>query len=201
MYSYIFDIGGVLIIYEYRKIVEALHEKTGCEISKIEELFKLERIYPVETGKISGHEFYNNYVVPIMPSLSYEEWIQNFVDNSYLNRPGMELLLELKNKGRDVYLLSNLADFHKIAMERTVPGLFDICKRNFLSYELGYHKPEAEIYKAVCEAIGAKPETCVFFDDMKENVEGAKKVGLIGIQFSNQEIASIRKRVEELDSF
>lgn len=199
MYSYIFDIGGVLIIYEYEKLLDYLSQKTGCEISKIEEMFQFDHIYEVETGRISGQEFYNRYVLPIMPGLSYEEFIQSYVDCSYVNTSGMELLMELKNKGRDVYLLSNLADFHKIAMERRAPGIFDICKRNFLSYELGYHKPEAEIYREVCKAIGEKPENCVFFDDVKENVEGAKRVGLIGIHFDNKDIGAIRKRLEELE--
>jgi putative hydrolase of the HAD superfamily len=54
-------------------------------------------------------------------------------------------------------------------------SLFD---RVFLSYEMGLKKPDKRIYEKVVEEIGAKPEQCLFFDDLEENLNAAKEVGL-----------------------
>ena len=199
MYSYIFDIGGVLIRYDNKTLIEILAQRSGLEYVSIEKLFMHDCLYPIETGRISCQDFYKNHVMEVISDISYEDWIGVFFEHFTENPVGMELLLKLKKAGNDVYILSNLAEFHKIAIERKVPGFFSLCKKNFLSYELGYHKPEAEIYQEVCKGIGKSPANCVLFDDLRTNIEGAEKAGLIGIQFSNNEIKSIVEKIHKLD--
>jgi putative hydrolase of the HAD superfamily len=199
MYSYIFDIGGVLIPYDCQKIIDRLSVKTKCERINIERLFHHDLLYQVETDRISSDNFYKTHVCAAMPGLSYEDWLLEFVEHYSINPPGVELLQYLKEKGRKVYILSNLAEFHKVAIDRKIPQLFGMCNKCFFSYELGYHKPERQIYEQVCKSIGEKPESCVFLDDIKSNVEGAQSAGLVGIHFSNDNIEAIRKRVLELE--
>jgi putative hydrolase of the HAD superfamily len=198
MVSFIFDIGGVLVSYDAKKVVQYLTEKTGRDVAAIDRLFQHELLYQVETGRISCAEFYEKHVRPAIPDISYENWVQVFIDHFEVNTPAMNLLLKVKNSGRKVYILSNLAEFHKIAIERKIPGFFDICDINFLSYELGYHKPEKEIFEAVCKRIGEQPGNCVFFDDMPANVEGAVKAGILALQYSNDRIDLLANKVEEL---
>ena len=52
-----------------------------------------------------------------------------------------------------------------------------------LSYEIGHIKPSASFYLACAEAVGVPPESCIFIDDLVENVEGAREAGLIGLHF------------------
>ncbi|MDF9800103.1 2-haloacid dehalogenase [Catalinimonas alkaloidigena] len=42
-------------------------------------------------------------------------------------------------------------------------------------------KPEAAIYKVLLERNALCPEKCVFIDDVEENVEGARRLGIRGI--------------------
>ncbi|MCX7708363.1 MAG: HAD family phosphatase [Clostridia bacterium] len=195
MYSFIFDIGGVLIRYNTQEVIDILSAKTKCAPDKIERLFQHDLLYQVETGRMACNAFYENHILNAMPEISYEDWIQAFMEHYSVNPEGMELLQELKAKGHKVYILSNLAEFHKVAIERSLPEFFHHCEKNFYSYELGFHKPEKEIFEAVCSSIGEKPENCVFFDDMPANVEGANQAGMIGIRFSNECIDEIRERV------
>ena len=64
---------------------------------------------------------------------------------------------------------------------------------------MGCHKPEREIYLKVCNGIGKEAGLCVFFDDTKKNIEGAIGAGLIGIQFSNENISKIKMMINELE--
>jgi putative hydrolase of the HAD superfamily len=54
-------------------------------------------------------------------------------------------------------------------------GLFDAV---VISGEVGLHKPQPEIYRMAAERLGVDPESCVFVDDLRENVHGAEQVGM-----------------------
>ncbi|MEZ8287082.1 HAD family hydrolase [Vibrio splendidus] len=52
-----------------------------------------------------------------------------------------------------------------------------------VSAELGVLKPQPEIYQALLSNNGLEASETVFIDDMPYNVEGAKIVGMAGVQF------------------
>jgi len=65
-----------------------------------------------------------------------------------------------------------------------------------VSGEEGIIKPEPEIFLIAAERLKVKPEECLFIDDIERNVEGAKAVGMIGIQYvSNAQIISFLEKV------
>lgn len=54
-----------------------------------------------------------------------------------------------------------------------------------ISAEVGLRKPQPEIYVLAAERLQAEPRECVFVDDFKVNAEGARAVGMRGIQHRN----------------
>ncbi|HKG36448.1 MAG TPA: HAD family phosphatase [Solirubrobacterales bacterium] len=59
-----------------------------------------------------------------------------------------------------------------------VRSLFDVL---VISGEVGLHKPQPEIYLMAAERVGAAPAACVFVDDLRENCEGAERVGMTAV--------------------
>ncbi len=125
-------------------------------------LADFERFFAEETGKL-------------VRSLPYaEDWLKG-----------------LKERGYHVYLLSNYP-----------VGLFEIHSPHFtfLPYTdgrvvSGYVKcvkPDERIYSCLLEKYSLSPQECVFLDDLAENVEGAKKLGIHGIHFQGYEDASAK---------
>ena len=53
------------------------------------------------------------------------------------------------------------------------------------SYDVGYRKPEKEIYHIACDSAEVNPENSIFIDDLEENIIGANKVGIKGIHYKN----------------
>jgi putative hydrolase of the HAD superfamily len=47
-----------------------------------------------------------------------------------------------------------------------------------LSFEVGVAKPDAGIYRAALDALGARPEEAVFVDDQAAYCEGAEALGI-----------------------
>lgn len=194
-----FDLGGVLVNYNGKALANRLYEASKGDYEMIRKLLSFEYLYPIETGRMSTQEYYEKYVKKAMPGLSFSDLTDIYAEHFTPNVPGIELLRGIKQKGRKVYLLSNLADFHKTAAERRIPDVFAMFDKKFLSYELGCHKPEPEIYEKACAQIGSDPDEIVFFDDMDINVAGAVKAGIRGIHFSNDRLDSIREVIRILE--
>ena len=64
-------------------------------------------------------------------------------------------------------------------------GWHDFFKKIFVSFELGFLKPDLRAYSFVAEKLGVKPSDIVFVDDKEENVDAAKKAGMAGIVFKD----------------
>lgn len=57
-------------------------------------------------------------------------------------------------------------------------GLFDV---HVISGEIGLRKPEPDIYLHAARALDVAPDSCVFVDDFRINVDGARAVGMTGV--------------------
>jgi len=55
------------------------------------------------------------------------------------------------------------------------------------SSEVGMRKPDPEIYHLTCEKLGVEPAKAAFVDDILNNVEAARAVGLDAIHFTTTE--------------
>jgi epoxide hydrolase-like predicted phosphatase len=82
-------------------------------------------------------------------------------------------------EGVSTGLISNSWGEDGIAYDRDqLDELFDGI---VISGEVGMHKPEPAIFHLGAERIGARPEDCVFVDDLRENCAGAEEVGMTAI--------------------
>ena len=88
--------------------------------------------------------------------------------------------------GYKVYVLSN---FGESAMLTGVKmggiNFLDDLDGYLFSYEIHKVKPNPEIYEALYERYGLNPAECLFIDDLKENIAGARATGMDGIVFES----------------
>jgi putative hydrolase of the HAD superfamily len=84
-----------------------------------------------------------------------------------------------------LYLFSNTNPMHRACWTARYRELLKPFSALFCSCELGVRKPGAEAFRRVCSLIGVPPARIAFFDDLPENVEGAREAGLIGFQVSS----------------
>ena len=91
-------------------------------------------------------------------------------------------------------LVSNSWGVHENSYDRV--RLAEIFDAVVISGDVRMRKPDAEIYLHAAKAIGVPPEECVFVDDLAQNVEGAKAVGMEGIVHRSAEFTI--PKLEEL---
>lgn len=69
------------------------------------------------------------------------------------------------------------------------------------SFEEKMMKPDARLFQLVCERLGVLPEETVFLDDVENNVEGARSIGIHAIHFkSNEQPSQMCRRYWMLDT-
>ena len=85
------------------------------------------------------------------------------------------LLQELKEK-HPLYLLSNTSEAHW-AICRDQQKLDTYFTKALLSYEMGVMKPDPRAFELAIAAIQSDPQNIWYYDDRKENVDIASKLG------------------------
>ena len=192
MKYFLFDIGNVLVDFEFAKQLEGIAEASGRPVESLSERDR-EMQDAVERGNISDEGFvaYLNET----KGLSWE--VGDLVDiwrGTYsTNEAGRGLFSDAVRSGVPVYLLSNLAQHHTVALEKNWPNFFDGVAGRFFSYEMKARKPEPNIYRQVLRRLGVAGDQCFFIDDMAENVEAAREAGIYAHQFIPENHAAIRE--------
>lgn len=79
-------------------------------------------------------------------------------------------------------LLSNTNQLHFRYVMELLPVLKKF-ERYFLSYEIGFLKPEPAIYNYVLSKLDIPANRLLFIDGREANIEAAKNAGISGIVF------------------
>jgi len=186
----IFDIGNVLAHFRGYDLLQDLGMRG-------------EVLETVADATIRSGAMWNEFDRSVMPDKDviaacvekapqYEKEIHSLFDNIYdIAREypyAKEWIQGLKDKGYNVYLLSNYGRTAFAATKASL-GFVSLVDGMVISYEVKKVKPEPEIYQALLNKYGLKPEECIFLDDREENVRAAEEFGIHGIVFTSKEQA------------
>lgn len=97
----------------------------------------------------------------------------------------VRLVIALRRKYATALLSNNNALF-AYGARRILPmdAMFDY---EYYSSQLGAAKPDEATYRRFADYVSVHPSRVIFVDDKKENVEAARRVGMIGIVCQNAE--------------
>lgn len=187
----IFDLGNVLVRLDTPACIEAF-KKIGMEmvINRANDDAKsvLEQL---GLGLISVETFYQK-ARELSGSHASDEAICHAANAMLVEIPDEKKrrLLDLRARGHRVFLLSNTNSIHwDYCVEQLFPyknyGVADYFERIFLSQEMHLQKPDAEIFNEVLRQTGIRAEDSIFIDDLPENCEAARGVGIQAFQNTN----------------
>ena len=189
MKYFVFDLGGVLSV---PMVSKKLYEQIEWKVSYDKFLDKFNNSaesIKVHKGEISTKEFFEYVKRYMNNNITLEEFKNIYVNNNEFFNDTIETIKKLKNLGYKVYLLSNLKeiDYEKFIKHFDV-SIFD---EMFLSFKLGMLKPNDDIYQYVINKLNTKPENIYFFDDNKENVDGAIRNGINAYQVTGETVKKV----------
>lgn len=196
----IFDFGGVIIEIKPMVYVSALLDMGCSDLPGLHDAFVKEGIYrKFETGQLTSDEFRDRIRVAL-PDHASDQAIDHAWNLILGEIPAhrIQWLQQLKSKYR-TFLLSNTNpihfDYYQEYMVRTFNVSLDsLFEKAYYSFQIGMYKPDREIFEFVLSDNGLDPSETAFIDDMAENIEAAKQIGLQGIHLhSGADITEIMK--------
>ena len=180
------DMGNVLLTFDssifYRQISES-SPYTPEQMTKIvTESSGLLRAFG--TGQISPQEFYKAVSHKLRITTDFDSFFSAYNDVLAPKPDVVDTLKKLETKYR-LILLSNTDVKHVEFIKRRFPELF-FFDDYVLSYEVGWMKPDPQIYQIALKRAKTRAGECVFIDDLEENIEVAAKMGIHTILFKPQ---------------
>lgn len=152
------------------------------------EKYKISCISNIEDFKIVYNEIYNDFNL----NTTFEEFIKLYKEVfdkiDYYNDVS-EYEKSLSDRCY-IGIFSNLTIFDKERLDKQV----DLSKYDyvFLSFEMGYKKPDKNIFEIVSKQLPFKPENILFIDDKDDNIDMAKKFGWNVLKANGLELEKIK---------
>ena len=174
----IFDIGNVLLPFDFSVALQKLRQKSGVEpVGEAMEAVKL----AYESGRIGRTEFLEKMRSALDYSGTEAEFVAAWEDIFTENVAMSDLVRELHGK-YPLFLLSNTNDLHMDYVFRKFPA-FALFKDAVFSHRVKGFKPGREIYEIALRQFGVKAEETVFIDDLQANVDAAQELGFHAIRY------------------
>jgi HAD superfamily hydrolase (TIGR01509 family) len=182
----LFDLGRVVIDIDFGKALACWAGHAGCEVAHLVGRFSRDDIYRRhETGEISDAEFFEGLRTLLGVKLSDAQFLEGWNAIFAGEMPGIAALLTRAAARVPLYAFSNTNNAHVEHFSKEYAGVLGHFREIFLSSAIGLRKPDAAAYDHVVKAIGVDPERIVFFDDLAENIEGARGCGLTAIHVTS----------------
>jgi HAD superfamily hydrolase (TIGR01509 family) len=160
----LFDLGRVVLDIDFNRTLACWAGHAGCEAAHLVGRFARDELYRRhEKGEIGDAEFFAG----LRASL------------------GIAQLLARAAQRLPLYAFSNTNSSHVEYFSQRYADVLGHFREMFLSSSIGLRKPDAQAYDHVVNAIGVPAERIVFFDDLAENIEGARGRGLIAVHVTS----------------
>jgi HAD superfamily hydrolase (TIGR01509 family) len=185
----IFDFGNVVCHFDYLRACARLGSRLGLAAEEFRQRMLdqgfANLMIRFESGRMTANDFAQQVIARCGLTLSEAEFLEAWQDIFWLNESVAELVARLKASGYTLLLGSNTNELHARYFRSKFAPTLDHFDHLILSHEVGCLKPDARFYQACVAAAGVAAGACVFIDDMRENVEGARCAGLLAHHYVN----------------
>ncbi len=184
----LFDIGGVLVDWHMSWITSEVSKRFNIKEELIISVFN-EHLHKLDSGTIDESTFWQNIAIDTKSNLLKNNneslWDTYFRKNAVPNLDVKKLSIDLKQNGFTIGIISNIEKVtHAVVDDWDLLSHFE---HKFMSYQIGFSKPDPRIYEHVIQKLPYSADELLFIDDKPSNVKSAKNCGLQSIHFTNFE--------------
>ena len=172
--AFLFDIGKVLLNFDYQQAVDHVRAKSPLSSEQIRTAIGQFHT-PLETGAISTGTFLEQAIQATQYGGAAEEFAAGYCDIFTLNQPMWELVDALR-KNFPLYLFSNTSDLHWDFIQAKFPQFAGFTDGVF-SMRVKAMKPERAIYEAALVLTEAEAGELFYIDDLAANIDAARALG------------------------
>jgi epoxide hydrolase-like predicted phosphatase len=177
------DFGGVIVRTEDRLPRNRAAEKLSMTTRELEKIiFESESSLRASQGEIPEEAHWQSVAEALRLNRSKaDEITTEFFAGDRVDEMLVAYLRE-QRQDHKVALISNAWSGLRAFITRK--GFVDVFDHMIISAEVGIMKPDPRIYQLALEELEAKADESVFIDDVLVNVDSARSIGMLGIQFN-----------------
>ncbi len=184
----LFDIGGVLVDWHMSWITSEIAKRFEIKEEDVINSFR-QHLPKLDSGKINESDFWKNVGIDTdsssLKNNTESLWDTYFRKKAVPNKRVKELSTHLKESGLTIGIISNIEQVtHNVVEDWNMIEHFE---HKFMSYQIGFSKPNPQIYEHVKEKLPFNENQMLFIDDKKLNVESAQTCGIESIHFTGYE--------------
>lgn len=175
----LFDLGNVVFGVDLAPSFKYWEEITGFDVAPyFENFISSPTNVEFEKGNISPEEYYNRIISDLKINMSYEDFLTGF--NSLYEDAYPDVAEEIKKLVGKVKIvaLTNTNVIHSEIWPVRYKDVLQYFDAIYSSSKLHMAKPDPEIYRYVLKDLGTEPSRVLYFDDIKENVNAARELGI-----------------------
>lgn len=184
----IFDFGNVLLEWNPRNVYQRYFPD---DPEGMERFFEEVNFADWNLQQDKGRPFAEGVAILSQQFPHHSHLIQAYHDHWVESVGGsiagtVRILEQLKQAGYSLYGLSNWSA-ETFPYARKKYDFLDLLDDIVISGEVGYIKPDPEIFQIILEKIGRPAQECLFIDDSLTNINQAQKMGFETIHFQSPE--------------
>ena len=184
----LFDLGRVVLDIDFSRAITCWAGHAGCAPEAIVARYVRDEAYQLhEMGKISDEAYFESLRTSLGIGISDAQFLEGWNAIFAGEMPDIARLLPRAAKYMPLYVFSNTNRPHVEYFSKEYAELLGHFRDIYLSSSIGLRKPDAEAFDHVVREIGVPAERIVFFDDLAENVEGARARGLTVVHVTSTE--------------
>jgi len=186
--NFILDIGNVIFEWNPHKHIATIFTDKKEREFAYEAIIQHSNWLDLNRGKLNLKDAIRNTIERCnLDPYKIEQAYLRTPHSLFLIEPMVEAVTKLSSHDAPLYILSNIPKYCWEYLSKTY-DIWSHFRGVTLSYQEGVIKPEAEIFNLICSRYQLEPTNCVFFDDLEENIEAARKFGMKGEHISDSKI-------------
>ncbi|MBM7556210.1 HAD hydrolase-like protein [Halanaerobacter jeridensis] len=191
----LFDLGGVVSETKFERVLDKYAQKYNWNLAEMKENIFSEEYMALLAGKMNLEEF-SHWLAGEIEELSIPE-LKEFVTEYYYSEEPKEEVVNLIERIDSQYQLGLVTnDIGRLDEKLAYLNLTGVFDKIINSSQVGYCKPQVEIYQSALEKFDVKGEKVIYIDNDPVCLNNAASLGIKAIKFVNAQ--QLENRLSEL---
>lgn len=193
----VFDLGGVLVEVDFHRALARWAAAAGVPAERLAPRFQRDDAFCAhERGELDDRGYFAHLRALLGIDIGDADLLAGW--NAALGEPLPGVAALLRGLALPLYVFSNTNPAHLAHFTPRYADLFRNFRKIITSCQLGARKPEREAFLRLAKLIGVPPQRILFFDDLEENVLGARRAGLSAFQVTQRD--DISRAIQNLSA-